>query len=268
MTIPVAGAGELRTELRARSRSSSAHGGGCPELGTVMDRLAPREILAVERHFERTATAQLLGFVAALPLQAQQSNLQGAVPSESREKWVRQAPTAEERAQRARKVAQAMRAEMEKTQRSKLCIFRRAKGNCVEPEDVVALVEKALPAQAAGEVEAPGTDGGCVRRSGATVPDLEEGALGTRPLERQSDGVTGGCAAGQASDEFLRRFRDAEPDFERVPAFMDNFSHRPAEVVQADTASDGEHDHLREQSCTSPLELSPQREAPSDEELA
>jgi len=131
LTVPVNL--EFRTEHRARSRSTSVHSSRVsgPELCTMMDHMGARERLAAEKHLERMTAASVLARAkAVLEPRAADSRTAPPPPSgatcsatETQERWIREATTAEERAQRARTVARALRSEVEKTQRARLCIF-------------------------------------------------------------------------------------------------------------------------------------------------
>lgn len=122
---------EFYTERRARSRSVSVHSSTTTapaelSVGT-RDRLPLRERCAVERHLERATAGQILGRAGTAPRPAAAPAAADAVgaSTEAQEAWVRKAPTREERAHRARIVAQAARAEVDRTERSRLCIFKR-----------------------------------------------------------------------------------------------------------------------------------------------
>lgn len=128
---------EFHTERRSRSRSCSVHSSttSFPDVSTMTERLAPRERSAVERHVERLAAAQMLDKVNASQRFAERLREEQPAASSEQEEWIRQGASAEERAQRARTVAQALRAEVTKAQRAKLCIFRRVEA---DPEDLMS----------------------------------------------------------------------------------------------------------------------------------
>lgn len=101
LTLPTAR--QLHTERRARSRTESIprSAASVQEASSLLDKLPHREALAVERHLE-----QQRGVLTR--------------------RWTPQASTAEERAQRARIMAQERRAEVERNQQNKLFVFRRS----------------------------------------------------------------------------------------------------------------------------------------------
>lgn len=127
LTVPLSI--ELNTERRARSRSTSVR--SCRSVSmdsATSDRRPPRELQAVAKHVERMTTAQVLEKATADAERGDGRAVAAIVhdgASEKQQRWIREAPDAVERARRARAVAKALRCDVEKVQRSRLCIFTR-----------------------------------------------------------------------------------------------------------------------------------------------
>mmetsp|Transcript_88773 Transcript_88773/g.194540 ORF Transcript_88773/g.194540 Transcript_88773/m.194540 type:complete len:544 (-) Transcript_88773:230-1861(-) len=123
----------LHTEQRAaRSRSSSVQSQSLEHLSTPIlhhnQHRSDRERLAAEKHMERMTTAQVLTRAKAaldrgLDSEPLTKQLEVGLASKEQERWIREAPDMEERAQRARVVAKAVRSEAERWERENLCIF-------------------------------------------------------------------------------------------------------------------------------------------------
>lgn len=124
LTLPTAR--QLHTERRARSRTESIprSAASVQEASSLLGKLPHREALAVERHLEQQRGALTRRLTP--PRQRSAAGLLRDMPRSDREQWTRQACTAEERAQRARIVAQERRAEVERNQQNKLFVFRRS----------------------------------------------------------------------------------------------------------------------------------------------
>jgi len=109
---------ELRTANRVWERLSSRS----PDRSSTMSMqsnpsIPPREQAAIERHLERAAAVHL-----------QQPEALRAPVHANMEQWVREAKSAEERAQRARLLAQAKHEQAGAVDRARLCVFKAAGG--------------------------------------------------------------------------------------------------------------------------------------------
>jgi len=132
---------ELRTPFRAaRIRSTSWHGpeksleamtsrsDGVGLWGGIRKHPIAREQVAIERHLERSAAAALasssISCTSVQKPHMAEKQVARVPDGVDVEKWVREATTAEERAQRARAATLARRDSIWEQERSKLCVFR------------------------------------------------------------------------------------------------------------------------------------------------
>lgn len=115
----------LRTAHRSRSSSRESRS-QTPNTRSMLHKF-PREQAAIERHVFRAASAMVtMSNAPSISCNVAPSASKGLRPPEGvdAEQWVHDASTAEERAQRARAVAESKREQAEETEKAKHCIFK------------------------------------------------------------------------------------------------------------------------------------------------
>lgn len=179
--------------------------------------------------------------------------LQVPASTEAQEAWVRQAASAEERARRARLAAQAARAEADRNERSRLCIFRRVGTATADLEAEAERAEEHVGQRTSAEsILAPVRAAAAVAIAEPAALPAEEAAVqaATHPVEPaadrlQEDGVGDVCGASDAGA------MDGDESVKDVPPSPSS----PAAPLPAD---EDEGDHIVLNRPPSPLSpLSP-----------